>query len=345
MKKRISGFWKDNQRLVKLYSILIAIAPFIFGCQGQVNKQAGSALRSGGTGSAASVKAAARRGVDRENVSCRSLRVMARVYMAHGEYDRAQPLAEKALSAARQRNESKEEQSLCLLDLAYLYGNQNRFSDAEQLCKQGISLQKKIYYEEHPYIAYGLRTLSSIYDGQGRLAEAKEAIEKAMSIMRLSHPADDGVFAPFQADYAKLLVEEDKLTEAEEYYKRALNCASEMYGPEHLYTATILSSMAELYILQKRYDEARELVNKSQAIQERIYGSDNHMVADVWLAKAKLFQMTGKSSDAQDLMARAIRAVQKGGNKASIARVERRIEDIRSAMSDARGPVAKIINS
>ena len=42
----------------------------------------------------------------KRNLSCKTLRSMARVYMAYGEYTKAQPLAEQALNCAKERGES-----------------------------------------------------------------------------------------------------------------------------------------------------------------------------------------------------------------------------------------------
>jgi len=55
---------------------------------------------------------------DKKGLSCKTLRLMARIYMAYGEYAKAQPLAEQALTLAKQRCESDAELAMCLIDLA-----------------------------------------------------------------------------------------------------------------------------------------------------------------------------------------------------------------------------------
>ncbi len=69
---------------------------------------------------------------------------MARVYMAHGDYTKAQPLAEKALTLAREKDASDSERAMCLIDLATLYKNQNKLVDAEKMSELVLELQKKI---------------------------------------------------------------------------------------------------------------------------------------------------------------------------------------------------------
>ena len=66
--------------------------------------------------------------------SCRTLRSMARVYMAYGDYIKAQPLVEQALALARANSVPESELCWCLIDLAFLYKSQGKFDDAERLC-------------------------------------------------------------------------------------------------------------------------------------------------------------------------------------------------------------------
>ena len=68
---------------------------------------------------------------------CSVLRAMARVYMAYGEYAKAQPQAERALTLAKTKNVSDKELCLCLLDLAYVYDKQGRLSEADRPINKG----------------------------------------------------------------------------------------------------------------------------------------------------------------------------------------------------------------
>jgi len=128
---------------------------------------------------------------------------MARVYMACGDYAKAEPLAQRALDLSKASDE--DERSACLLDLAYLYRNQGRYSEAERFCLNGLALQQKLYYENHPHIGYTLRILSSIYREQGKYPQARRTLEDAVSIMRQSTLPDDQTMASFYADFGRLL--------------------------------------------------------------------------------------------------------------------------------------------
>ena len=70
----------------------------------------------------------------KKDLSCKTLRAMARIYMAYGEYTKAQPLAEQALTLAKNKGESDSELSMCLIDLATLYKSQDKLLEAENMC-------------------------------------------------------------------------------------------------------------------------------------------------------------------------------------------------------------------
>ena len=185
------------------------------------------------------------------NPSCKALRSMARVYMAYGEYAKALPLLERAMNVATKQNVSDKELSSCLIDAAYVYCNVGRLHEAEQVCNLGLQLQEKVYFRNHPYVAYTLRNLASIYTEQGKFQQAMMVMNRAMAIMLENHTEDDQALAPFRVDIAKVLVAQARLQEAEDYYRQALELINKTYGPDHLYTAGVLGDIAQLYTLGK----------------------------------------------------------------------------------------------
>ena len=275
---------------------------------------------------------------------CTTLRRMARVYMAFGEYAKAQPLAEQALTLAKTSDVSDSELAMCLLDLATLYNSQNKLLDAEKMCTLGLQLQKKTLYKGHPYVAYTLRTLGSIYKEQGKYSQASSALDEAMAIMSESHTENDKALIPFWVDIASLLVAKRDFEEAESYYNKAMTFINSSYGPNHLYTANVLGYVAKLYTLQERYDEAEELIDRTIATQEKIYGPDNHLVAPSWLTKARICQAKGNYDHSEKLIEKALASVRKSGNMGIFTKLEHRVEEIRAGKQAASSPVAKAID-
>ena len=70
-------------------------------------------------------------GARKKRSSCKVLRSMARIYMTCGQYSKAQPLIEKAVTLAEKTRTPESERAMCLIDLAYLYKKQNKLIKAD----------------------------------------------------------------------------------------------------------------------------------------------------------------------------------------------------------------------
>ena len=238
--------------------------------------------------------------------SCGSLRSMARVYMASGGYEKAQPFLVKALNLAKETNASDSEMSACMLDLAYLYKNQGRLAEAETTCLSGLELQEKAYSQSHPYVAYTLRILSEIYLMQARYSEAVDALERALTIVREYSLEDDQELAPFKVDMARLLTAQGDYIKAEAYFTEAMLSIENSYGPNHLYTTKVLCSLAGLYVLQQRFTEAEGLISRVLPKQQRIYGPNHHFLVPVWLVKSSIYEAEGDFVNAKALLEKSL---------------------------------------
>lgn len=263
--------------------------------------------------------------------------------MAYGEYAKAQPLAEKALTLARTKEASDSELAMCFIDLATLYTYQGKLVDAEEMCKSGLQLQEKILCKNHPYLAYTLRILSSIYYEQGEYYKAKSALDEAVVIVLNSHIADDQAMTPFLVDIARVLVVQGDLQQAESYYQKAMLLINTSYGPNHLYTASVLAGMAKLYTLQERYSEAEQLVIQSLAVQERVYGPNHHLIAGTWLTMAEICKHKGDYVQQENLISKAVTAVEKTGNLAELAKIQQRIAQIRGDKQVALADISRTV--
>ncbi len=292
-----------------------------------------------------------------------SLRAMARVYMASGSYDKAQPLLESALDMARTSNAPDSDVCACTLDLAYLYKNQGKLGEAETMCLSGLELQEKVYSSRHPYVAYTLRILGEIYRKQGRYQEATVSLERAMTIMRSVSGENDPDMAPVEVDVARLLVAKGDFAQAESYFKKAITVIEGSYGPTHLYTTRVLISIAELRVLQGRYAQAETLISRAMPVQERIYRSNPHFLVPAWLVMSQVYKARGDLTNAETLLAKSLSAAEKRpvsgrlievletlvqlhsetGNTKEVAKLQRRIRKLRASKQFAYIPTASVI--
>lgn len=244
--------------------------------------------------------------------SCRALRSMAKVHIAFGDYSRAQPLVEQALTLARTNDLGDAELSLCLIDAAWLYKNQWQLQKAEEMCLAGLKLQEKVHGKEHPYVAYTLRILSSIYRGQSKYPRAVSILSRAMTIMQ-NHPLPGKAdLAAFRVDFAALMEATGDFAQAQACYSQALPVILKNCGPDHLYTAQVRQKAARLYAMQGKYDQAQHLINLALTIQEEVYGPDDDYLAPTWLIMARIHQARQDFNQAEKWLEKTLSVLKKG---------------------------------
>ncbi|OHB55493.1 MAG: hypothetical protein A2Y07_02795 [Planctomycetes bacterium GWF2_50_10] len=241
--------------------------------------------------------------------STKSLRAMARVYMAAGEYEKAEPLLSKALANCQSGSSTDEELCLSLLDTSWLYQKQFKYDQALQYCQMGLQLQEKLYFTNHPYIGYTLRNLSAIYNGQGKYNEARSTMDRAMKLMYVTHEVDDPALASFKADLADIMASQGDLAGADNMYRAALAQISIKFGSEHLYTAQVMAGYGKVCLLEGRYFEAQSMLEKSLDIQRAVFGRGSHLLAGVSMTLAEVLMAREQYDQAREHLEGALASV------------------------------------
>jgi tetratricopeptide (TPR) repeat protein len=69
-----------------------------------------------------------------------------------------------------------------LHNLANVYANQARYSEAEPLYKRALAIWEKALGSEHPHVAQCLNNLAIVYYQQGHYAEAERLYKRALAV-------------------------------------------------------------------------------------------------------------------------------------------------------------------
>jgi len=69
-------------------------------------------------------------------------------------------------------------------NLANLYRDQGRYSEAESLFVQALEITKKVYGQQHPSVAESLNSLALLYKNQGRYCQAEALYVQALEIRK-----------------------------------------------------------------------------------------------------------------------------------------------------------------
>jgi tetratricopeptide (TPR) repeat protein len=262
-------------------------------------------------------------------VSTATLRSMARLYMAYGNYDKAQAAAQLALAQAEAGHIEGEELALCLIDLGTVYGYQDMLEESESMLSKGVQIQKKAV-GNHPYVAYTLQMLCDVYRREGQYSRAQDTLNEALSIMAAFHNQQDREMLPFAASSAKLMTAQGQVAGADALYAQILDRTLSSYGPAHLQTAAILAGFAEAQLLEGKTDEALGKINRAIEIQEIHFGHDHQMLVPAWLTRARICRAAGNTADAETWLDKAIRVTQLQNNIVALARVYEKVNAIRT---------------
>jgi tetratricopeptide (TPR) repeat protein len=254
---------------------------------------------------------------------------MARVYMAYGNYDKAQAASQLALAQAEAGHIGGEELAMCLIDMGTVYSYQDMLEESTQMLSLGVQLQKKAV-GSHPYVAYTLQMLCDVYRRQGQFKQAQKTLDEAMAIMAACHNQQDSQMLSFRASQAKLMTAQGQAAAANVLYADILDKTIESYGPSHLQTATILAGFAEVQLLEGKTDLALGKINRAIEIQEIYFGRDHQMLIPSWLTKARICRAAGNTAEAETWLTKAIATTQLQNNVVALARVYEKVNAIRN---------------
>jgi tetratricopeptide (TPR) repeat protein len=79
-----------------------------------------------------------------------------------------------------------------LNNLALLYNNQGKYSEAEPLYLDALEMTKRLFTGDHPYVASSLNNLALLYNNQGKYSEAEplllDALAMSERMLGTNHP-------------------------------------------------------------------------------------------------------------------------------------------------------------
>jgi tetratricopeptide (TPR) repeat protein len=131
-----------------------------------------------------------------------------------------------------------------LNNLAELYRNQGRYTEAEPLYLRSLAIWEKQLGADHPLVAASLNNLGLLYYTQGRYVEADPLYWRSLSIMEKQSRADHPDFASSLNNLALFYNAQGRYAEAEPLYQRALQICEQNLGIAHPNTMAVRGNYA-----------------------------------------------------------------------------------------------------
>lgn len=213
-----------------------------------------------------------------------------------GQLKEAEATFKKALIQIDALPPKQRDYMLIYNDLAFLYQQLGRFTEAEELWKQAEILAKK----KGEDALYPVNGLARHYLLWGKAKEQEAYITKAEELAK-EYPKSLAV--PYwMLNEGQLLEQRGRYKDAEFVYKNALDICTKQRGKDHYYNGMILVEYSELLRKESRYADAEQALLEAQKIFEA-QGSSEHpdlLQTMVRLAQVKCEQ--GKYAEARRLI-------------------------------------------
>jgi eukaryotic-like serine/threonine-protein kinase len=209
------------------------------------------------------------------------LDVMGRTYQHLGQFERAQPLLERALALRREVfGDAHAYAAESLYHLARLHHARGRLDSAEVGFRDVLRTQRSLPNAEPTQVARTLGGLAAVLQDRGEYGQAERYARDALALHRRSTRDTGKVeMADGLHDLAGILRRNGRYAEAEEHFREALALRERLLGSNHPAVAEALSDLAAL--LQRRGDlaEVEPLFRRALAINHATFGAEHPATA------------------------------------------------------------------
>ena len=155
----------------------------------------------------------------------------ARLCWQMGKWDDAVTLLKDILKkVAAEHGRAGNEYATALNNLAMIYHDTGRYSDAEPLYYQALSITRRVLGTDHLDTAVSLNKLAGLYYAQGRYSDAELLFDEVLSIRRRVLGADHPDTAESLNNLAVLYRVQERHTEAAPLLKKAVEIMERVLG-------------------------------------------------------------------------------------------------------------------
>ena len=190
-----------------------------------------------------------------------------------------------------------------LNNLADLYLEMARFSEADGFAKRSIEIRKREFGKKSPAYAISVSTLGAAYLGEGRVSDAEPLFREALAV--LSKKRLESSRAYVEIHLAKMLTIQRKRQEAETEAQLSVDDMKKA-GSNHPGLATALVALASLERDAGNYTEAMSNCKLAVAIDTALFKDGHPAIARDLNALAETYAAQEQYAEAEPLFQRAL---------------------------------------
>lgn len=244
---------------------------------------------------------------DDPEVRASILNILGKLYIDYGNYQKALPLLEEALTL--RQNGAVKEKLETLTNLGNTQKELANYEEAERLYREALALSQS--KGSSLDVADASNNVSVLLQLLGNITEAEPLAREALEGYQGLLPEGDFRIAQAMNNLAGVLQQQSKLNDAETLYREAITLQEVSLGPESPGLAEMLANLADVLADQERFDEALPLLERARAIQLEVLGETH---ADTLLTNnnlASLLHHLRRYEDAETLYRQTLEDTQR----------------------------------
>lgn len=235
------------------------------------------------------------------------LNILARIWQRQGDYAHANEILEKALTSAREANNTHTSEfatSLSLTGNNYLDIGENNL--ALQFTQQGVDLYENLIREgteeENDKYAYVLLKRAMTLSTLGRTEEARPIVKKVIKILDNNSKLNYEYLTYAYSELALIQHVSGEFTEARAHMEKAAELQKQVTGENHTHYTTLITNLAVSYQDAEQFDEAERLAREALRIHERVFEPDHPLSVHAKRTTAVILHRKGNLDEAEKLL-------------------------------------------
>ena len=233
--------------------------------------------------------------------------LLGRIYRDLGEYDRAQPLLERAVALrASIFGRDAAQTADAMSELARFWMDKGRPEDAERLHREVLAMRRNARRQDPPDVGRTLRDLASVLSSQGKYDEAERLQREAIALHERTYGAEHEEIASDLEGLQSILRARGQVEPAIAAARRCLDMRMKVLGADHLDTATAMNNLAILLYDKWDLAEAERLYREVLAFDLRRLGELHPNTATVTNNLAFVLRDRGRYEEAERLYRSAL---------------------------------------
>jgi serine/threonine-protein kinase len=191
-------------------------------------------------------------------------------------------------------------------NLAVLFNNQGKYVEAESYNRQTLALVRKMYGDDHPFLAHSLYNLGVTLYGRGAFDEAESLLRQSLDIRIKSIGENNIDSLKSLKNLARVLSAKGDHETAQTMFKNALGRLKKSLGNNHPAVIETMSEYATFLQKVGDYKEASDIFRNVLSLDRKQLGDQHRFVAVDLYNLGLLLVDQGDYTQAQQLLKQAL---------------------------------------